>query len=85
MGLDTSHDCFHGPYSQFMRWRLFLAKQIGIPLGMMRGFNSRYVTTEEVEALERKLGNEKWNEPYLSCCNVLNAMKDIPGISWESM
>jgi len=21
MGLDTSHDCWHGPYSQFMRWR----------------------------------------------------------------
>lgn len=21
MGLDTSHDCWHGPYSSFMRWR----------------------------------------------------------------
>lgn len=21
MGLDTSHDCWHGPYSAFMRWR----------------------------------------------------------------
>lgn len=21
MGLDTSHDCWHGPYSMFMRWR----------------------------------------------------------------
>ncbi len=25
MGLDTSHDCWHGPYSQFMRWRTWLA------------------------------------------------------------
>lgn len=24
MGLDTSHDCFHGPYSQFMEWRQWL-------------------------------------------------------------
>lgn len=21
MGLDTSHDCWHGPYSSFMEWR----------------------------------------------------------------
>lgn len=24
MGLDTSHGCWHGPYSQFMRWRQWL-------------------------------------------------------------
>jgi hypothetical protein len=24
MGLDVSHDCWHGPYSQFMRWRQWL-------------------------------------------------------------
>jgi len=24
MGLDTSHDCWHGPYSQFARWRQWL-------------------------------------------------------------
>lgn len=24
MGLDTSHDCWHGPYSMFMRWREML-------------------------------------------------------------
>lgn len=24
MGLDTTHDCWHGPYSQFMRWRQWL-------------------------------------------------------------
>lgn len=24
MGLDTSHDCWHGPYSQFMQWRSWL-------------------------------------------------------------
>lgn len=24
MGLDTTHDCWHGPYSAFMRWRIAL-------------------------------------------------------------
>lgn len=24
MGLDTSHGCWHGPYSQFMHWRVWL-------------------------------------------------------------
>ena len=24
MGLDTSHGCFHGPYSQFMTWRSWI-------------------------------------------------------------
>lgn len=24
MGLDITHDCWHGPYSQFMRWRQWL-------------------------------------------------------------
>ena len=24
MGLDTTHDCWHGPYSSFMRWRTYL-------------------------------------------------------------
>lgn len=24
MGLDTSHDCWSGPYSMFMRWRCWL-------------------------------------------------------------
>ena len=38
MGLDTSHDAWHGPYSSFMSWRLWLAEQIGIPLELMEGF-----------------------------------------------
>ncbi len=38
MGLDTTHDCWHGPYSQFMRWRCWLAAQVGIPLRLMYGF-----------------------------------------------
>ncbi len=29
MGLDTTHDCWHGPYSAFTRWRQALAKAAG--------------------------------------------------------
>lgn len=29
MGLDTSHDCFHGSYSTFNSWRLILTKLAG--------------------------------------------------------
>lgn len=29
MGLDTTHDCWHGPYSMFMRWRRELHRYVG--------------------------------------------------------
>lgn len=39
MGLDTSHDCWHGAYSAFHRWRQELAKAAGLPpLDLMEGF-----------------------------------------------
>ena len=31
MGLDTSHDCWHGAYSSFMRWREEIAQAAGFP------------------------------------------------------
>ena len=39
MGLDTSHDCWHGAYSAFMRWREKIAEVAGFPpLWAMEGF-----------------------------------------------
>lgn len=39
MGLDTTHDCWHGAYSAFMRWREMIAKVAGFPpLMAMEGF-----------------------------------------------
>lgn len=39
MGLDTSHDCWHGAYSAFMRWRKEICKVAGLPpLELMEGF-----------------------------------------------
>lgn len=42
MGLDTSHNCWHGSYPAFMRWRSALAAAAGLPpLGLMEGFCDR--------------------------------------------
>ena len=39
MGLDVSHDCWHGPYSAFMRFRSQIAMRFGIPdLSRIEGF-----------------------------------------------
>ena len=42
MGLDTTHNCWHGPYSAFMRWRRAIAEAAGFPpLDIMEGFFDR--------------------------------------------
>ena len=41
MGLDCSHDAWHGSYSAFMRWRQKIAEVAGLPpLELMEGFYS---------------------------------------------
>jgi len=40
MGLDTTHDAWSGAYSSFMKWRVWLAKKIGLDLHKMDGFYS---------------------------------------------
>ncbi len=38
MGLDTSHDCWHGSYTGFSDFRRAVAKAVGIDLDKMDGF-----------------------------------------------
>jgi hypothetical protein len=38
MGLDTTHGCWNGAYSAFMRWRQEIARVAGIPLMLMDSF-----------------------------------------------
>ena len=38
MGLDTTHNAWHGSYGAFNVWRTEIAKCIGIPLSLMEGF-----------------------------------------------
>lgn len=47
MGLDTSHDCWHGPYSMFNRWRTWLASQIGVALQLQQGFGASFCRDED--------------------------------------
>lgn len=50
MGLDTSHNCWHGPYSSFNRFRYSLGKQIGIDLDEYIGYGdkgTKYLTSIE--------------------------------------
>lgn len=41
MGLDTSHNAWHGPYSSFGDFRIALANQVGINLNEMQGFGGK--------------------------------------------
>ena len=41
MGLDTTHNCWHGPYSSFNNFRYQLAKQIGINLDEYEGYRDK--------------------------------------------
>ena len=41
MGLDTTHDAWHGPYSSFNDWRYWIAKQIDINLDDYKGYAAR--------------------------------------------
>ena len=38
MGLDISHNAWHGAYGAFHRWRRIIAQYAGIPLELMEGF-----------------------------------------------
>ncbi len=53
MGLDTTHDCWHGAYSAFMRFRENLASAIGLELRQMEWFtdNGRPFPAKEIEPL----------------------------------
>lgn len=39
MGLQTTHGCWHGPYSAFHEWRVEIAEVVGIDLAEMEGYD----------------------------------------------
>lgn len=53
MGLDTSHNCWHGPYSTFNRFRYSLGHQIGINLDEYAGYNNN--GTKDLSEIEHDL------------------------------
>ena len=47
MGLDTSHNCWHGPYSSFNNFRKALASQIDIDLNDYAGYGEKGIKNLE--------------------------------------
>ena len=55
MGLDVSHDCWHGPYSAFHRWRVQLARVANYPpLDLIDGFRDELLAKPEQPLISRK-------------------------------
>jgi hypothetical protein len=98
MGLDTSHDAWHGSYSSFNNWRTWIAEQIGIPLQLMDGFYSeennpfalldcKYPNGDELEmrSIRRisKLFPLKWDSFKKTPLHILLYHSDCDGyINW---
>ena len=54
MGLDTSHNCYHGPYSSFTDFRYALADQIDIDLDDYIGYRG-YRPTKYLDTIEHDI------------------------------
>jgi hypothetical protein len=69
MGLDTTHDAWHGAYSSFGNWRKEIAKAAGMPpLNDMVGFG----------------GNIEWDTLEYNDIHILLKHSDCDGeISWQ--
>lgn len=78
MGLDTTHDCWHGPYSAFMRWREAIAEAAGLPpLMLMEGFFERDEHGDPFRDLARQWPNTA--ETYYRCLPIRwDALKPSP-------
>lgn len=77
MGLDTSHDCWHGAYSAFMRWRQEIAKAAGLPpLELMEGFFSGLNSGVSLPTL--------WHHPIPEYSQIRTLDERLP-IKWECL
>jgi len=92
MGLDTSHNCWHGPYSTFYHWRKEIARAAGLPpLELMEGFfesesphgNPWFLHREGKKSLEERLPI-KWESLKPSPLHALLNHSDCDGeLRWQ--
>lgn len=54
MGLDTSHNAWHGPYSSFNNFRKWLASKINVDLNEYIGYMNPNAT-KEIESINHKI------------------------------
>lgn len=89
MGLDTSHDCWHGPYSSFMRWREEIAKVVGVPLPLMEGFYGSLGTALSEGSLEwaaPRDGGPKCRSHHGPALHTyIETVREWLPIRWESL
>jgi hypothetical protein len=81
MGLDTSHDCWHGAYSAFSRWRHEVAKAAGyqvLPVKYDDGVVRDTIMIDWGHLPERALYGE-WPETPADPLLVLIAHSDCEG------
>jgi hypothetical protein len=86
MGLDTTHDCWHGAYRAFMKWRCKIAEVAGFPpLKWMEGFYGyRDISSDAVERAVSALGfqeNVMWASELLSALRFGGCLP----IKWDSL
>ena len=80
MGLDTSHDAWHGAYSSFNLWREEIAKLFNVDLRSMYGFGGE-IRWETLESNSIHIllnhsdcdGEIRWEE----CRLVADALKSV--------
>ncbi len=92
MGLDTTHNCWHGAYSAFSRFRNAIAEIAGIPLPLMDGFYSSFPVAEsnltplDKEAAERlkRYLPIKWETLRFDPATFLLNHSDCEGIIEDS-
>lgn len=78
MGLDTTHNAWHGPYSSFNNFRRQLAKHYGIPLDLMEGF---YADKDEVFCNPFYFAEKELTElSYFS----IKRVKDYLPLKWDN-
>ena len=81
MGLDISHDTWHGAYSAFHRWRVEIASAAGLPpLELMEGFYSESSYNHPFSLLDIKYPNGD----ELEMSSIRRIRERLP-IKWESL
>ncbi len=82
MGLDTTHDAWHGPYSSFNTFRYWLAEQIGVNLSEYIGYSNEKAT-KSLESIDHDimpLLNHSDCDGKLTpgeCRQIVKGLKDI--------
>ena len=84
MGLDTSHDCWHGPYSAFMRWRTSLAHSMGIPYRLMQGLGVCHCDMKKVteEGCKAIIGSQ-WSDDAVWLKHLVEASSVVRQCPWS--